>query len=349
MCVGSPAPTLTSTLGGPASADTSSIRLGLSSREARSSTRRRASLSCSSSCASCTRAAPADVAPTNPFVTWTRSLDWPPAASRRSIARRMSAGAILPRRINRSSWRCASRVRPARRSASSQISLARTARHGAWHCLAAGTHRFECMLGKVQVARGREHAKVAGDGNDTRQGVRGVGYNVHERTGLQAGLEHVAAGQQHPDGRCTNRRGNDEVAVEWSDLLGSPADTAAPHRSALAGESTRREDSTAPTSGASAIATWPRSTARQMDSASVSRPASERASACQIRASRASPSSSSDSANRTASDRTLSAALARPRSSNRRASAMRTRAAALHASRRLRVPATSRSRRSAAA
>ncbi len=57
------------------------------------------------------------------------------------------------------------------------------------------THRFECMLGKVQVACGREHAKVAGGGNDTRQGIRGVGYTINERTGMQAGLEHVAAGQ----------------------------------------------------------------------------------------------------------------------------------------------------------
>jgi hypothetical protein len=77
------------------------------------------------------------------------------------------------------------------------------------------THRFECMLGKVQVARGREHPKVCGSGYDSRQRIRGVGHTVHERAGIQAGLEHVAGGQQHPDGRCANRRRNDEVAIEW--------------------------------------------------------------------------------------------------------------------------------------
>ena len=71
------------------------------------------------------------------------------------------------------------------------------------------------MLGKVQVARGREHPKVCGSGYDSRQRIRGIGHTVHELAGMQAGLEHVAGGQQHPNGRCANRRHDDEVAIEW--------------------------------------------------------------------------------------------------------------------------------------
>ena len=176
--------------------------------------------------------------------------------------------------------------RPARAVRRARSDLARTARHGAWHCLAASAP-IECMLGKVQVARSREHTKVRGLATTRARDPAASATPIdNERAAMQARLEHVAGASRHPYGVARI-----DAETTGRDRMMSP-------RTAARG-SARLVHSVLPAQNAGQHGPRPiccgidadvaSSTARQIDSASVRRPASERAIACQILASRASP------------------------------------------------------------